>query len=103
MVIATHQLNTGKQQELGALVAHELFERDRRRFGRIAVRGLYCGFVELDGIVGSYYSKALALQIARSLPEVTDVVDLIRVAPPVSSGHSTLFRLAASSARGRVL
>ena len=62
-------------------VAGELHEADARRFGRISVRGLFCGFVELDGVVTSYYAKALALQIARRVPEVNDVVDLIRIVP----------------------
>ena len=70
-----------RHNTLGIRVAQELSEADRQRFGRIAVRGLLCGFVELDGVVTSYYAKALALQIARRVPEVNDVVDLIRVAP----------------------
>jgi len=73
---AYHQRN-----KLGMLVAHELHTADRARFGRISARSLYCGFVELDGVVSSYYAKSLALQIARRIPEVADVVDLIRVDP----------------------
>jgi hypothetical protein len=70
-----------RQQELGRQVAAELHTVDARRFSRISVRGLLCGFVELDGVVSSFYAKSLALQIARNLPEVSGVVDLIRVVP----------------------
>ena len=66
---------------LGTRVTDELNAVDTRRFSHITARGLLCGFVELDGVVPSYYAKALALQTVRNIPGVHDVVDLIRVAP----------------------
>ena len=80
MVSFAYQLEP-QTSRLGNLVAIELNSADPQRFSRISVRGRYCGFVELDGVVSSYYTKALALQIARRVPDVADVVDLIRVVP----------------------
>lgn len=85
MVASAHPQQLFKNNKLGVRVAHELYAADRQRFRHIAARGLFCGFVELDGVVWSYYAKSLALQIARRIPEVTDVVDLIRVAPSEGS------------------
>ena len=79
MVSSAYSLHEPRNQSLAARVAAELNSADPQRFNRITARGLYCGFVELDGVVSSYYAKALALQIARRVPEVADVVDLIRV------------------------
>lgn len=81
MVTQAYSQDTHQHNKLGILVAHELHTTDRSRFGRISARSLYCGFVELDGVVSSYYAKSLALQIVRRIPEVADVVDLIRVDP----------------------
>lgn len=92
MVAAAHPQQLYKQNELAISVAHELATTDHRRLGRISVRGLYCGFVELDGVVSSYYAKSLALQIARSVREVTDVVDLIRVAPGLANRQFSFAR-----------
>jgi hypothetical protein len=71
------QLGTG----LGIRVSEKLAATDPQRFRRITARGLFCGFVELDGVVSSYHVKALALQVARQIPEVQDIVDMIRVVP----------------------
>jgi hypothetical protein len=82
MVMFAHpQQRQVRYSELGRRVSQELQAADRQRFGRISVRGLFCGFVELDGVVCSYYAKSLALQVARQIPEVSGVVDLIRVVP----------------------
>jgi osmotically-inducible protein OsmY len=72
-----------RHQELGILVGQELRSADPLRFRRISVRGLFCGFVELDGVVSSYYLKSLALELARSVSGVTEVIDMIRVTPGV--------------------
>lgn len=81
MVTSAHPRQRNKHNDLGILVTQALHAADRRRFGRISVRGLFCGFVELDGVVGSFHAKSLALQIARRVPGVANVVDLIRVVP----------------------
>jgi hypothetical protein len=72
-----------QHQALGPRVSERLNTVDPQRFHRISAKGLFCGFVELDGVVSSYYAKALALQTVRLIPEVTDVVDRIRVLPEV--------------------
>lgn len=81
MVSSAYSHDEPRANRLGVLVAHELLSVDPGRFSRLSARGLYCGFVELDGVVTSYYAKALALQIARRVPQVADIVDLIRVIP----------------------
>ena len=83
MVTSAHPQQQLQHNRLGIQVAHELHAADRQRFGRLSARGLLCGFVELDGVVSTYYAKSLALQIARRVPEVADIVDLIRVTPGV--------------------
>ena len=61
MVMLTEPQPAPQTQQLARLVAQELYAADPKRFGRITVRGLYCGFIELDGVVASYYVKSLAL------------------------------------------
>jgi hypothetical protein len=93
VVAFAHSQQVPQHQSLGPRVSEELNTVDSQRFHRIAARGLLCGFVELDGVVSSYYAKALALQIVRRIPEVTDVVDRIRV----STRTSILSRFAVRS------
>jgi hypothetical protein len=85
VVAFAHSQQIPQHLTLGPRVSEELRTADPQRFRRIAARGLLCGFVELDGVVSSYYAKALALQIARRIPEVTDVVDRIRVSPQAAN------------------
>ena len=94
MVVSASLQQVQRRISLGHRVAQELRTASYQRFQRITVRGLLCGFVELDGVVTSYFVKSLALQIARQVPGVTDVVDRIRVGP-VSDGSSTriLYRI----------
>lgn len=85
VVAFAHSQQVPQHQTLGPRVSEQLNTADPQRFRRIAARGLLCGFVELDGVVSSYYAKALALQIVRRIPEVTDIVDRIRVSPDVAN------------------
>ena len=75
------QSETHYNLQLGRRVSTELKSADPQRFGRISVRGLYCGFVELGGVVASNYEKSLALDLVRRLAGVAEVIDTIRVAP----------------------
>lgn len=88
MVASAGLQQTQRHIYLGQRVAQELRTASFQRFQRITVRGLLCGFVELDGVVSSYFAKSLALQLARQVPGVTDVIDRIRVGP-VSAGTAT--------------
>ena len=81
MVMSANPNQMNRNHQLAILVGQELHAADAQRFRRISARGLLCGFVELDGVVSSYYLKSLALQLARRVSGVTDVVDMIRVAP----------------------
>ncbi|MEI8380646.1 MAG: BON domain-containing protein [Planctomycetota bacterium] len=94
MVASAGLQQTQRHIHLGQRVAQELRAASFQRFQRITVRGLLCGFVELDGVVSSYFAKSLALQIARQVSGVTDVIDRIRVGP-VSAGSPTriLYRI----------
>lgn len=84
-MVAFAQSQVPQHQALESRVSERLNTVDPQRFHRISAKGLYCGFVELDGVVSSYYAKALALMTVRLIPEVTDVVDRIRVLPEVRS------------------
>ncbi|MBC8113994.1 MAG: BON domain-containing protein [Candidatus Saccharimonas sp.] len=81
MILSASPKHLHRNQELGSLVERELKAVDSQRFRRVTVQVLFCGIVELDGVVTTYYAKSLALQTIRRLPGVSDVVDLLRVDP----------------------
>lgn len=68
--------------DLAHQVQKSLSQSDPLRYSKVLVRGLYCSIVELDGVVPSNDARLRAVNIARRVPGVMDVIDLIRVVPP---------------------
>ena len=81
MILSASPKHLHRNQELGSLVERELKAIDSQRFRRVTAQVLFCGIVELDGVVSTYYAKSLVLQAVRRLPGVSDIVDMLRVDP----------------------